>query len=82
MNLILIEASDIDASGRSARIEGRRFEHITKIQGASEGDRLPVGAINGLLGVGRVSRISDGHLELELSLDRAPPSPPASSSTP
>ena len=75
MNLILLEASDIEASGRLARIEGRRFEHITKIQGAGEGDRLPVGAIDGLLGTGRVTQMGDAHLELELSLDRSPPAP-------
>lgn len=75
MNLILIEAGDMDASGRSARITGRRFEHITKIQGAGEGDQLTVGAVDGLLGVGRVTRMTDAHLDLELCLERPPPAP-------
>ena len=72
MNLILLLPDDLDATGKRARLQGRRLAHIADIQKAQLGDVLRVGLLNGPVGTGQIVQLGDA-LELELQLDRDPP---------
>ena len=72
MNLILLLPDDLDATGKRARLQGRRLAHIADIQKPQLGDVLRVGLLNGPVGTGQVVQLGDA-LELELQLDRDPP---------
>lgn len=74
MNLALLEDSDFVDAHR-ARLTGRRFEHLTSILKANEGDLIPVGRVNGQIGSGRLLRLTDHDAELSVELDQAPPPP-------
>jgi len=75
MNLILLEASEIDSEGR-ARLAGRVPKHLNEVLGAAVGDRLRVGVLGGALGSGRVQQLDAESVELLIELDAAPPAPP------
>jgi len=72
VNLILLLPDDLDATGKRARLQGRRLAHIADIQKAQLGDVLRVGLLNGPVGTGQIVQLGDA-LELELQLDRDPP---------
>ncbi len=74
VNLILVEAEDFVASDR-VRLEGRRLEHVRQVCRAKVGESLRVGELGGKVGSGRVLRLDDKAIELEVRLDRAPPAP-------
>jgi len=72
MNLILLFDDDFFEVDR-VRLEGRRLAHVESIHRASVGDELCVGRVDGLMGRGRVSRLDNECLEMEVVLDQAPP---------
>lgn len=73
MNLILLSPDDL-ISSQSARIsDARRLTHIKNIHGAALGDQFKVGLLNGHLGSGTITAISDKEVVLELDLQQAPP---------
>ena len=72
MNLVLLHPEDLTAPDR-ARLTGRRLQHVREVHRARVGDELTVGLLGGLMGQGRVLRLDDEALELELSLNQAPP---------
>ena len=72
MNLVLLLPEDLIAPGR-ARLTGRRLAHVREVHRAGMGDDLAVGLLGGKMGRGRVLRLDDEALELDLSLDQAPP---------
>jgi 16S rRNA (uracil1498-N3)-methyltransferase len=74
VNLILLLPEDLDDTGKRAQLRGRRLAHVANIQRAQVGDVLAVGLLNGWLGRGRVSRLSDT-LDLELEITDAPAPP-------
>jgi RsmE family RNA methyltransferase len=74
VNLILLEPEDF-ASATRVRLSGRRLAHVRDVHRARPGDTLRVGRLDGELGTGRVLSLDDGALELEVSLDTAPPAP-------
>ena len=75
MNLILLLPDDgIDGAGR-VRLRGRRLAHVLDVHRASVGDELRVGLLGGGLGTGRVLQLTPDVLEMEVSLERAPPPP-------
>ena len=76
MNLILLDHEDFlqDASNL-ARIKGRRLEHARKVFKASVGDELTVGLLNGKMGSGLVTAITEEALEMRVTLDSPPPPP-------
>lgn len=75
MNIILLTQKDMDGSNSLVRLTGRRFRHIRDILHASAGNELRVGLLGGKAGIGTVVRIGDASLEMDVRLDREPPSP-------
>jgi RsmE family RNA methyltransferase len=72
MNLILLFQDDfIDNS--IVRLQGRRLKHVLEVHRASVGDELCVGVLNGQIGVGKVTLLSQTLLEMEVRLERTPP---------
>ncbi len=69
---MLLLPEDLVAPDR-ARLTGRRLEHVREVHRAQVGDDLAVGLLGGAMGRGRVVRLEDGILELDLTLDQAPP---------
>jgi len=74
MNLVLLLPEDL-VSDSLARLTGRRFRHIVEVHRAAEGDALAIGMLGGRIGAGRVIRLGDSALDLDISFDRDPPAP-------
>lgn len=74
MNLALLSEQDL-LDDHSARLTGRRRDHLVDVLRAGEGDTLPVGLENGLMGTGTVTRLTDTSAELQLELNQPPPPP-------
>lgn len=74
MNLALLFDEDFVAQDRAV-LQGRRFEHIKSVLGTSIGDHLPVGRVNGQIGLGEVVALTDSEVELVVLLDQQPPPP-------
>ena len=72
MNLILLFPDDMVTDAR-ARITGRRLRHVLEVHRAGVGDELVVGLLGGRIGTGRVTRVDDSLLEMDVRLDRDPP---------
>lgn len=76
MNLILLEPTEVPASG-PVELSGRRAEHIIKVLGCKPGDLIRIGVVDGARGHGRVLDLSSGTVTLAPVLDSAaPPAPP------
>jgi 16S rRNA (uracil1498-N3)-methyltransferase len=74
MNIILLSADDFSAPDIVMIRDQRRLEHIVKIHGATSGDQLKLGLINGALGVGIIHTIDANHILLtDVSLQQSPP---------
>ncbi|HYH09612.1 MAG TPA: 16S rRNA (uracil(1498)-N(3))-methyltransferase [Thermoanaerobaculia bacterium] len=73
MNLILLFPDDFVDAHR-VRLSGRRLEHVRSVHRAAVGDSLVVGLVNGSIGRGVVTSLSDT-LELSVSLSDDPPAP-------
>lgn len=76
MNLVLLQPDDFVGDSR-VRLTGARLQHIRSVHRAAAGDELTVGVAGGRIGSGRVLSIDDVAVELEVTLDRHPPAPPA-----
>jgi RsmE family RNA methyltransferase len=75
MNLIILSENDfIEDTGR-VRIQDHRSAHIIEVNRSSVGDELRVGLVNGNIGYGRITRIEEGKIEMDVVLDREPPAP-------
>ena len=74
MNLALLFAADF-ISTDTVRLSDRRLEHLRSIRRIAVGDSVPVGQVNGNIGVGCVTNLTAHFAELHVSLDRAPPAP-------
>jgi RsmE family RNA methyltransferase len=70
--LVLLQPEDLVAP-EVARLTGRRLQHVREVHRAKVGDELTAGLLGGQMGRGRVLHLDDDALELELSLDQAPP---------
>lgn len=72
MNIIIFDKNDY-VSSTTVRLTGRRFEHIVAIHRAQEGDELRVGLLNGDIGQGCISKISDEFVDIDVNLfNKAP----------
>jgi RsmE family RNA methyltransferase len=71
MNLLILREEDwIEGT---VRLAGRRLRHVLEVHRARPGDELAVGLLGGAMGRGRVLRLDDQALELDVVLDQAPP---------
>ncbi|TBV81798.1 MAG: 16S rRNA (uracil(1498)-N(3))-methyltransferase [Desulfobulbaceae bacterium] len=71
MNIILLHPDEVRSS--SVILHDRRAEHIRKILGAKEGDRLRVGIIDGPMGSALVLGLSRHEVRLRVNCQDAPP---------
>ena len=74
MNLALLGDEDFTTRDR-VRLTGRRLEHLKTVLRATEGQRVPVGRKNGLMGYGEILALTDNHAELRVELSQSPPAP-------
>ena len=74
MNLILLHKDDF-ISENSVRLTGRRTEHILLIHKAEIGKSLTIGLLNGNMGKGTITNISQNCLEMDVILNETPPLP-------
>ena len=76
MNLILLEASELDSKD-CAHLDDRRAEHIRGVLKAKKGDEIRIGIVDGLKGVGRIEEIKEGSVVLRCVLEERIPERPA-----
>ncbi|HXA16874.1 MAG TPA: 16S rRNA (uracil(1498)-N(3))-methyltransferase [Thermoanaerobaculia bacterium] len=74
MNLILLFDDDFFGGSR-VRLTGRRLQHVTDVHRAAVGEELAAGAADGRIGRGTITRLDDEALEMDVVLDRNPPTP-------
>lgn len=72
MNILLLLDSDLLTPTR-ARLTGRRLDHVQNIHRLKAGDNLKIGLLGGQLGNGRILRLNDDFLELDVELGVPPP---------
>jgi len=72
VNLLLLEPSEVEPGGR-VRLGGRRLQHLREILRALPGQTVEVGVLDGLIGTATVRAIDPVCVELEVELDRDPP---------
>jgi RsmE family RNA methyltransferase len=73
--MLLLFEPDFIAPDR-VRLSGRRLDYVRSVHHAGPGDTLRVGALNGRMGSGMVTAISDAAMEMQVSLSDDPPAPP------
>jgi len=74
MNLVLLEKKDF-IEDNHVRVSGRRFEHLMTVNRVKKEDQLACGLLNGRMGTGCVTCISDSHIDMAVHLDTDPPEP-------
>jgi RsmE family RNA methyltransferase len=75
LNIILVEAGELNAGGR-VLLSGPRAAHIVNVLGATPGQTVRVGVLDGPLGTGTVASIDTTTVALDCVLEaEAPPRP-------
>lgn len=74
MNHIILFEKDFITSNKVC-IQDRRLMHVTSVLKPVVGDSLKVGLLNGLMGSGMITSLSNDSLHLEVSLYKEPPAP-------
>jgi 16S rRNA (uracil1498-N3)-methyltransferase len=74
MNLILLTEADF-ISATTVAIHDERLSHIQQVLKSQVGDSLTVGKLNGLVGTGIITQLTDDAVELQISLTEEPPKP-------
>lgn len=74
MNLVLIEASELDERGRAV-LGGGRAGHMIGVLRVTPGARVRVGLIDGGIGTAEVERVDAGRVTLRCALGEAPARP-------
>ncbi|MEX0604763.1 MAG: 16S rRNA (uracil(1498)-N(3))-methyltransferase [Marinobacter sp.] len=72
MNLALLFEDDFTGPDQ-VRLTGRRRDHLATIIKASEGDSIPVGRANGLIGAGKVLHQTEDYIDLQVAFSQRPP---------
>jgi len=75
MNLILLFPDDFIPSTDRVSLTGRRQQHVLAVHQAVVGQELLVGLLNGEIGRGLVTRLTDDVLEMLVRWERRPPAP-------
>jgi RsmE family RNA methyltransferase len=75
LNLVLLEAGELDASGR-VLLSGPRAAHVVNVLGAVPGQTVRVGVLEGPRGVGTVKSIAGNAVALDCVLEPEPPPRP------
>ncbi len=75
MNLLLLRAGELRPDG-TARLAGRRLDHVREVLRLAPGDTLRAGVIGGLVGDAEVQAISAEELVLAVRLAAPPPPRP------
>lgn len=76
MNIILLEAAEVDNAG-VADLKGTRSAHLIQVLKVAQGDEVRVGVVDGPIGVGTVTSVADGSVGLRCRLEPTIPSRPA-----
>ncbi|MCG8457915.1 MAG: 16S rRNA (uracil(1498)-N(3))-methyltransferase [Holophagales bacterium] len=71
MNLLLLDAHELDPSGRAVLLD-RRAEHAIRVLKAAPGDRLRAGILGAGQGTALVLDAGDGRLQVEVRADPSP----------
>jgi RsmE family RNA methyltransferase len=71
MNVILFDETE---RGMPLDVRDGRAVHLIKVLHKKEGELFDAGVLGGMLGKGRIERITGGHIELSFDLSREPPS--------
>ena len=71
MNLMLLKSDSIE--NNVAKVSGRQLEHLTQVQRLTEGDFLNLGEINGTMGRGKITMLTDEQASISLELGVQPP---------
>ena len=74
MNLILLDADELDARGEVI-LTGRRAEHVRTVLQGREGQSLRVGKTNGPFGTGMIKRVDDETVRLRCVFGGDVPAP-------
>ncbi|WKD51592.1 16S rRNA (uracil(1498)-N(3))-methyltransferase [Microbulbifer spongiae] len=72
MNLIVLQETDFISAGL-VRLSGRRLEYIIQVHRVEPGQRLRVGLLNGDIGFGTITTLTDQCVELKVELQYPPP---------
>ena len=73
MNLILLEAGELNALGR-VLLTGPRAAHIVNVLGAAPGQTVRVGVLDGPRGIGTVASIAGSTVALDCAMESGTPS--------
>lgn len=74
MNLLLLDSDDF-VQDNQAQLRGRRLQHLLGVHKVTTGQQLRVGLLNGRMGSGIVTAVSDQQVTLsDLTLNQMPPS--------
>ena len=74
MNLALLLDEDFVAPDRAV-LRGRRLQHLREVLGATTGEDIRVGRLNGPMGMGTLVHLDDLQAELRVHWDAPPPEP-------
>ena len=74
MNLVLLDADEVDSAG-GVRLTGRRARHLTQILAVSPGDKVRVGILDGPVGRGEVVVVDDEGVILRCTFGETPAAP-------
>lgn len=74
MNLLLLDETDF-IDHNTAKISGRRFEHLEKILGLEIGKSYRAGKVNGLLGKATAIDVEAGEATFKVELSNPSPAP-------
>jgi RsmE family RNA methyltransferase len=76
MNLLLLKNEDfLPSSITCVRINDYRYKHMLTVLKVQIGEKIKCGLINGLMGEGTISLITDQFVELNILLESPPPPP-------
>lgn len=75
MNLLLLAEEEVEESG-VVRLTGHRAEHVIQVLRSAPGDHLRIGVLDGPLGVGTVTAVRMGAVDLQCQFDLRAPSRP------